>query len=140
MRGKNIFRYWDAERSRELASYLQIETDETIARGVPPEEAGCAARRKLGDPTLIREEIYQMNLAGFLETLWQDLRYAVRRLRQSPGFVLVCIVTLAPGIGANTAIFTLVDAVMLKSLPVANPRQLWRLGDNNNCCVMTGTQ
>src|SRR5215469_8628632 len=67
--------------------------------------------------------------------LFQDLRYAFRRLRQSPGFALVCILTLALGIGANTAIFTLVDAVMLKSLPVANPNELYRLGDNDNCCV-----
>jgi len=133
-------KHWDAERSRELDSYLQIETDENIARGLSPGEARYAARRKLGNLTLIREEIYQMNSIGFLETFWQDLRYAFRRLRQSPGFALVCILTLALGIGANTAIFTLIDAVMLKSLPVADPGQLYRLGDNNNCCVMTGTQ
>jgi len=130
-------RRWDTERSRELDSYLQMETDENVARGLSPEEARYAARRKLGNPALIREEIYQMNSIGFLETFWQDLRYAIRRLRQSPGFTAVCIVTLALGIGANTAIFTLVDAVMLKSLPVANPKQLYRLGDNNNCCRMT---
>jgi macrolide transport system ATP-binding/permease protein len=130
-------RRWDVERSRELESYLQIEVDDNMARGLPPEEARYAARRKLGNPALIREEIYQMNSIGFLETLGQDLRYAVRRLRRSPGFAAVCILTLALGIGANTAIFTLVDAVMLRSLPVASPRQLYRLGDNNNCCMMT---
>lgn len=75
-----------------------------------------------------------------MAALIQDLRYGFRQLRRSPGFTTVAVLTLALGIGANTAIFTLVDAVMLKSLPVANPSQLWRLGDNNNCCVMTGTQ
>ena len=73
-------------------------------------------------------------------TFMQDLRYGFRRLRQSPGFALVCVITLALGIGANTAIFTLVDAVMLKSLPVASPRELYRLGDNGNCCVNGGLQ
>src|SRR5215469_7029417 len=72
--------------------------------------------------------------------LFQDLRYGFRRLRQSPGFSLVCILTLALGIGANTAIFTLIDAVMLRSLPVANPHELYRLGSNNNCCVIGGLQ
>ncbi len=67
--------------------------------------------------------------------LLQDLRYAFRRLRLSPGFAAVCIITLALGIGANTAIFTLVDAVMLKSLPVADPGQLYRVGNADNCCV-----
>jgi predicted permease len=70
----------------------------------------------------------------------QDLRYAFRRLRQSPGFAIVCVITLALGIGANTAIFTLVDAIMLKSLPVANPRQLYRLGNDRNCCLLGGFQ
>ena len=64
-----------------------------------------------------------------MTSLLQDLRYGFRRLRQSPGFALVCVITLALGIGANTAIFTLVDAVMLKSLPVQNPNQLYRLGE-----------
>ncbi|HEV2493567.1 MAG TPA: ABC transporter permease [Terriglobia bacterium] len=75
-----------------------------------------------------------------MSTLMQDLRYAFRRLRQSPGFAFVCVLTLALGIGANTAIFTLVDAVMLKSLPVTNPKQLYRLGNDNNCCVIGGFQ
>src|SRR5215471_7763671 len=75
-----------------------------------------------------------------MSTFMQDLRYGFRRLRQSPGFALVCVITLALGIGANTAIFTLVDAVMLKSLPVASPNQLYRLGDVDNCCVLGGFQ
>jgi predicted permease len=70
----------------------------------------------------------------------EDLRYGFRRLRQSPGFAIVCVLTLALGIGANTAIFTLVDAVMLKSLPVKNPKELYRLGRGNNCCVIGGMQ
>jgi hypothetical protein len=75
-----------------------------------------------------------------MTTVLQDLRYAARRLRQSPGFAIVCVITLALGIGANTAIFTLVDAVMVKSLPVANPGELYRLGDNYTCCVNGGFQ
>src|SRR5439155_8229248 len=75
-----------------------------------------------------------------MSTLIEDLRYAFRRLRQSPGFALVCVITLALGIGANTAIFTLVNAVMLKSLPVASPKQLYRLGNNGNCCGVGGLQ
>jgi predicted permease len=70
-----------------------------------------------------------------MSTLTQDLRYAFRRLRLSPGFAVVCIITLALGIGANIAIFTLVDAVMLKSLPVADPGELYRVGNADNCCV-----
>ena len=72
--------------------------------------------------------------------LIEDLRYGFRRLRQAPGFAIVCVLTLALGIGANTAIFTLVDAVMLKSLPVKNPKELYRLGHGNNCCVIGGMQ
>ena len=75
-----------------------------------------------------------------LSVFLQDIRYAFRRLRKSPGFTITAIVTLALGIGANTAIFTLVYAVLLKSLPVANPQQLYRIGDNDNCCVWGGLQ
>jgi predicted permease len=72
--------------------------------------------------------------------LTEDLRYGIRRLRNAPGFAIVCVLTLALGIGANTAIFTLVDAVMLKSLPVKNPGELYSLGRGNNCCVIGGMQ
>jgi predicted permease len=121
-------RYWHDERARELEAYLQIETDENIARGMSPEEARCAARRKLGNPTLIREEIYHMNSLGWLETIWQDLRYALRQLRRSPGLTAVIVLSLVLGIGANTAVFTLMDAVMIRTLPVKNPQQLVQFG------------
>jgi macrolide transport system ATP-binding/permease protein len=70
----------------------------------------------------------------------KDIRFAFRQLAQSTGFTLTAVLTLALGIGANTAIFTLVDAVMLRSLPVADPQRLYRLGDDDNCCVIGGTQ
>ena len=117
-------RYWDEERARELEAYLTIETDENIARGMSPEAARAAAMRKLGNPTLIREDIYTMNSLGFIETLWQDVRYGARLLRRNPTFAVVAILTLALGTGANTAIFELVNAVTLRTLPVDRPEQL----------------
>ncbi len=73
-----------------------------------------------------------------MSQLFKDVRYALRQLRKSPGFALTAIVTLALGIGANTAIFTLVQGILLRTLPVANPAQLWRIGDNDDCCVEGG--
>jgi predicted permease len=75
-----------------------------------------------------------------MQTLLQDLRYAVRQLRKSPGFALTAIVTLALGIGANTAIFTLVQGILLRSLPVADPSRLFRIGDTDDCCIDGGFQ
>ena len=75
-----------------------------------------------------------------MQTLLQDLRYAVRQLRKAPGFTLTAIVTLALGIGANTAIFTLVQGILLRSLPVADPAQLYRIGDTDDCCIDGGFQ
>ena len=116
--------HWDAERARELESHLAIETDDNIARGMSPRDARDAARRKLGNTALVREEIYQMNTIGFLDSAWRDLRYGARLLRLNPGFALVAILSLALGVGANTAIFQLLDAVRLRTLPVQEPQQL----------------
>src|SRR6185437_2401863 len=73
-----------------------------------------------------------------MNNLWLDLRYALRQLRKSPGFTLTVVFTLALGIGANTAIFTLIDGILLRSLPVGNPAQLYRIGDIGDCCVEGG--
>src|SRR5580658_8846778 len=73
-----------------------------------------------------------------METLFQDLRYTLRQLRKAPGFTLTAVITLALGIGANTAIFTLVHGILLRSLPVTDPARLYRVGDNDDCCVEGG--
>ena len=131
-------RAWDAERARELQSYLDLEIDENIARGLPPDAARVAARRKLGNTTLIREEIYRMNTVAWIDNAWQDLKYGARLLRRNPGFALVAVLSLALGVGANTAIFELLNAVRLRTLPVEHPERLARIkisGDGGN---MTG--
>jgi predicted permease len=120
-------RRWDEERARELEAYLEAETDENIARGMSPQEARYAAHRKLGNTTLIREEVYRMNSIGWFETLWQDVRFALRMLRRNPGFMAVAVLTLALGIGVNTAIFSLVDQLMLWSVPAREPNRLVRI-------------
>lgn len=122
---------WDQERERELQAYLETETDENIARGMTPEEARYAAKRKLGNPTLIREEIYRMNSLTFIESLWQDVRCGLRMLRKNAGFAVVAILTLALGIGANTAIFSVIHAVLLNPLPYDNPERIVLLLESN---------
>jgi predicted permease len=114
----------DRDAAKEIASYIAIETDENIARGLSPERAHDAAIRKFGNPTRVREEIYWMNTIRPLDALWQDVRYAVRVLRRDKAFAIAAVLSLALGIGANTAIFQLLEAVRLRALPVERPHEL----------------
>jgi predicted permease len=115
---------WDLDRAEELRSYLEIEIEENIGRGMSPEDARRAAHVKLGNLVGIREQIYQMNGIGLLDALWSDLRFAVRGIRRRPTFAAAVILTLALGIGANTAIFAIVHGVLLKPLAYPHAEEL----------------
>src|SRR6202453_4507118 len=114
----------DEDLERELGSDLELEEEQQRESGASPEEAHFAARRALGNTTLIREQTHDAWGWAPFERLFQDLRYALRQLRRSSGFAITSILILALGIGALTAVFSLIDAALLKMLPVENPEQL----------------
>ena len=117
----------DREIDAEIRAHLDMRIADNIAAGMTPEEARRDAWVRFGNPTTTRERVAAADAALGVGTVWSDVRYGLRQLRRAPGFAVVALITLGLGIGANTAIFSLIDAALLKMLPVRDPQQLVQL-------------
>ena len=122
----------------EIEEHLTFQIEDNLRAGLSPEEARRQAVLKFGAVEAIQDEYRGQRGVPLLEALLQDVRYALRRLRKSPAFTVTVVFTLALGIGGTTSIFTLLHAVLLKSLAVANPGELYRLGKEAYCCDWGG--
>ena len=126
------------ELDEELNGFLEMAAEEKMKHGMTRKDALRAVRLECGSLAVTKEAVRSAGWESFVETLLWDTRHALRRLRMAPAFTSATVLTLALGIGATTSIFTLVHAVLLKSLPVANPGELYRLGKESRCCYHGG--
>jgi len=118
----------NAELDEELREFLDAAVQEKTRRGMNREDALRAARIEMGSRDAVKENVWSEGWESTVENLWQDMRYSLRMLAKNPGFTVVAIISLALGIGANTAIFTLINDLLFRSLPVRDPQQLVSFG------------
>jgi predicted permease len=128
----------DSDLDAEIASHLDQRAEDNIAAGMSAEEAWREAQIRFGNQTLLKESTRETEILVWLQTALQDVRYGLRGVRMSPGFTATAILSLALGIGANTALFSLLDTLLLKSLPVRDPEQLVVLGTVEDGKTQTG--
>jgi len=128
------------ELDDELHFHVENQVEKLVRSGLTREDALRQTRLEFGVIDHVKEDCRESRGITFLETTFRDIHYALRQLHRTPAFTITVLLTLALGIGANASIFTLVKAVLLKDLPVADPGSLVRLGDNNDCCVGSGNR
>ncbi len=122
----------------EIQSFLDASVDQKMRHGMTRDQALRAARAEVGSAESVRHGVWSAGWESAAESLLRDIHYGFRQLARNKGFTITAVLTLALGIGANAAIFTLVNAVLMRNLPVADPQSLFRLGNDNNCCVGSG--
>jgi len=122
----------------ELRGFVEESTADKVRRGIPAEQAARAARVEMGSPNSVKHHIFAATWESRAEIFWRDLKYCIRGLSHSPGFTLIAVLSLALGVGANTAIFTLIKQVLLQKLPVRDPQQLVTFGKSTNGGVLGG--